>query len=109
MAKLYKNHYDNTKLINSVDADGNKPAFYIVCSRERGPGKTFSFSKLLYEFMIERINTLNKLTGATAGYRLFDATTDNTTYAEHLSVQNDQTDMVIHDKVSYSNYISVIN
>lgn len=49
MAKLYQNHYDNTKLINSLDANGNKPAFYIVCSRERGPGKTFSFSKLLYE------------------------------------------------------------
>ena len=32
---------------------------------------------------------LNNLTGATAGYRLFDATTDNTTDAEHLSVQND--------------------
>lgn len=48
MAKQYKNHYDNTRLINSLDADGNRPAFYIVCSRERGPGKTFSFAKLLY-------------------------------------------------------------
>ena len=35
---------------------------------------------------------LNNLTGATAGYRLFDATTDNTTDAEHLSVQNDAID-----------------
>ena len=32
---------------------------------------------------------LSNLTGATAGYRLFDATTDNMTDAEHLSVQND--------------------
>lgn len=53
-AKLYKEHYDNSKLINSVDADGNRPAFYIVCSRERGPGKTFSFCKLLYENFTEK-------------------------------------------------------
>lgn len=34
---------------------------------------------------------LNNLTGATAGYRLFDATTDNTTTA-HQKVQNDAID-----------------
>ena len=54
MSKLYHKHYDNSKLINSLDADGNRPAFYIVCSRERGPGKTFSFSKLLFENFTEK-------------------------------------------------------
>lgn len=53
MAKLYEGHYDNTKLINSLDADGEKPAFYIVCSKLRGPGKTFSFSKLLINHYLE--------------------------------------------------------
>ena len=54
MSKEYQNHYDNTKLINSLDADGERPAFYIVCSRERGPGKTFSFSKLLVNNFLEK-------------------------------------------------------
>ena len=54
MGKEYQNHYDNTKLINSLDADGERPAFYIVCSRERGPGKTFSFSKLLINNFLEK-------------------------------------------------------
>ena len=53
MAKKYVGHYDNTKLINSLDADGERPAFYIVCSRERGPGKSFSFSKLLFEHFLD--------------------------------------------------------
>lgn len=47
--KLYEEHYNNEKLITSLDADGEAPCFFIVCSKERGPGKTFSFSKTLME------------------------------------------------------------
>ena len=54
MSKTYKNHYDCSYLVNALDADGEKPCFYIVCSAERGPGKTFSFSKLLYTNFIEK-------------------------------------------------------
>lgn len=54
MAYVYKEHYDNTYLVNSLDKNGNKPAFFIVCSKHRGPGKTFSFSKLLYNNFVER-------------------------------------------------------
>lgn len=53
MAKLYQEHYDCTKLINTLDADGERPAFYIVCSRLRGPGKTYQFSKLMIEKFLE--------------------------------------------------------
>lgn len=48
MSKRYLKHYNNSMLINSLDKNGNKPAFFIVCSRERGPGKTFSFCETLY-------------------------------------------------------------
>ena len=47
--KKYSEHYDNTKLINSLDSDGEVPCFFIVCSKLRGPGKTFQFSKMLIE------------------------------------------------------------
>lgn len=47
MSKIYNEHYDNTKLINTLDVDGEAPCFFIVCSKLRGPGKTFSFSKLM--------------------------------------------------------------
>lgn len=53
MSKKYKEHYDATKLLNTLDANGEKPCFYIVCSHERGPGKTFQFSKLLIERFLE--------------------------------------------------------
>lgn len=53
MAKLYKKHYNCQRLVNSLDADGDKPAFFIVCSKLRGPGKTFSFSELLIEKFLE--------------------------------------------------------
>lgn len=54
MAHVYKGHYNNNYLINALDKNNEKPAFFIVCSRERGPGKTFSFSKLLYNNFVER-------------------------------------------------------
>ena len=47
--------YDCTKLVNSLDKNGEKPELFIVCSRVRGPGKTFSFTKkLLDDFMADR-------------------------------------------------------
>lgn len=52
MSKLYDEHYDCTKLINSLDADGETPAFFVVCSKQRGPGKTFQFSKLMVEHFL---------------------------------------------------------
>lgn len=53
MAKLYQEHYNNSKLINSLDSDGEAPCFFIVCSKLRGPGKTHSFSKLLITKYLE--------------------------------------------------------
>ena len=53
MGVTYNKHYSCEKLIHTLDRNGNKPAFFIVCSRERGPGKTYSFSKLLFEDFLE--------------------------------------------------------
>lgn len=46
--------YNNEKLMNSKDKNGETPALYIVCSETRGPGKTFSFASLLLQGFIER-------------------------------------------------------
>lgn len=54
MARTYKEHYNNTKLITSLDRNGEVPTFFIVCSRLRGPGKTYQMCKMLFEkFMDE--------------------------------------------------------
>lgn len=53
MAKIYEDFYNCVKLVNALDADGERPAFYIVCSHERGPGKSYSFSKLLFNNFLE--------------------------------------------------------
>lgn len=47
MSKKYQDFYDCTKLINSLDKYGKKPEIFIVCSSDRGPGKTTQFSKKL--------------------------------------------------------------
>lgn len=47
--------YSGDKLLNTLDKNGDKPELYIVCSRVRGPGKTFNFTKkLLDDFMVEK-------------------------------------------------------
>lgn len=47
--------YSCEKLIHTLDKNGDKPELFIVCSRVRGPGKTFSFTKkLLDDFMADR-------------------------------------------------------
>lgn len=44
--------YSATGLLDSLDRNGEKPELYIVCSRVRGPGKTFSFTHhLMKTFM----------------------------------------------------------
>ena len=40
--------YSNKKLLAALDKNGEKPELYIVCSRVRGPGKTFSFAEKLF-------------------------------------------------------------
>lgn len=46
------NFYDGSKLLATLDKNGDKPELFIVCSRVRGPGKTFWFTrKLLDDFM----------------------------------------------------------
>lgn len=47
------NFYNNKPLLDTLDSDGLKPAVFIVCSRVRGPGKTFSFVKLLIDVFIK--------------------------------------------------------
>lgn len=46
--------YDNTKLLNTLDKNGEKPELFIVCSRVRGPGKTFSFTKKLINDFLDK-------------------------------------------------------
>lgn len=47
--------YSGDKLLSTLDKDGEKPELFIVCSRVRGPGKTFYFTKkLLDDFMKEK-------------------------------------------------------
>lgn len=41
--------YSNEKLLHTMDKNGDRPELYIVCSRVRGPGKTFSFTKKLMD------------------------------------------------------------
>lgn len=49
MAKTYKEHYNLDTILKTFDSNGNIPCFYVICSAERGPGKTYSVSKLLYD------------------------------------------------------------
>lgn len=46
MSSIY---YDPAKLLNSLDATGQKPELFFAVSPGRGPGKTFSFSKWCIE------------------------------------------------------------
>lgn len=46
---IYTGFYDNTKLLEATDANGVKPEVYFVCSRGRSAGKTYQFSKTLWE------------------------------------------------------------
>lgn len=52
-SKIYKEHYDGSFIMDSKDALGNDATFRIVCSLERGPGKSFWFSSLLVESFLE--------------------------------------------------------
>ena len=45
MGKTYKDFYDATKLLNSLDKNGKVPEVFITCSSDRGPGKTTQFCK----------------------------------------------------------------
>lgn len=47
-AFTYKEHYNCDYLLNSLDADGLVPFVYICVSVERGPGKTYSISRWLF-------------------------------------------------------------
>lgn len=47
-------YYSNERLLNTLDRNGEKPELYMVCSRVRGPGKTYSFSKKLMTDFMER-------------------------------------------------------
>lgn len=49
--------YDGTKLLNTLDQNGEKPELFIVCSRVRGPGKSFFFSKLCMDTFFESDKT----------------------------------------------------
>lgn len=54
MAYVYKEHYDATYLMNSKDKNGLDPCFFIACSIDRGPGKSFSFSKKLFNKFLDK-------------------------------------------------------
>ena len=41
-------------LLKLKDCNGKKPNFIFVCSKERGPGKTFSFTELLMKNLLEK-------------------------------------------------------
>lgn len=52
--KDYEEHYDITKkMMKELDCNGQVPAFRIVCSATRGPGKSYSTSKMLFEEWLE--------------------------------------------------------
>lgn len=55
MAKKYQGHYNCKKLISTLDAEGQKPTYYVVVSDDsnRGAGKTFGFSKLLVDHFMD--------------------------------------------------------
>lgn len=44
--------YNCQGLLDSLDKNGEKPELFIVCSRVRGPGKTFSFTSHLMDTFI---------------------------------------------------------
>lgn len=41
--------YDNSRLVNAKDEDGDRPQLFFSVSDERGPGKTFSFVKMFWQ------------------------------------------------------------
>lgn len=52
-SKVYKQHYDPSFIMNSKDALGNDATWRIICSMERGPGKSYGFSKILITSFLE--------------------------------------------------------
>lgn len=52
-SKVYKQHYDPTFIMNAKDADGCEPCWRIICSQERGPGKSFGFSKIMVNKLLD--------------------------------------------------------
>lgn len=46
--------YDGTELLSKRDAEGQLPELYICCSRTRSAGKTFFFTKKLFEDYLEK-------------------------------------------------------
>lgn len=47
--------YSGDKLLSTLDCNGERAELFIVCSRVRGPGKTFYFTKkLLDDFMADK-------------------------------------------------------
>lgn len=49
MAFVYTKYYDNTYILSLKDSKGDKPEVYFVVSPQRGPGKTYSFTKTIFE------------------------------------------------------------
>lgn len=45
--------YDAQGLLSTLDMNGEKPELYIVCSRVRGPGKTFSLTRHLMQTYLD--------------------------------------------------------
>ena len=52
-SKPYSEHYDGTMLTSSKDRNGLDPLAFIVSSKERGPGKTFWFSRKLVNHFLD--------------------------------------------------------
>lgn len=106
MSKTYTEHYDCTKLINSLDADGQRPAWYIVCSPERGPGKSYQFSKLLLTDYLENGNKFILLTrnACDLGTSLAEGTLNS--YVK--SINSPLKDYTISEKIGVRNTYSNI-
>lgn len=54
MSHVYDKYYDGDYLMSCTDMNGEKPGFYIVCSPERGPGKTTYFSRRLIRNFLDK-------------------------------------------------------
>ena len=98
--------YDGTELLSKRDAEGQLPEIYIVCSRTRSAGKTFFFTKKLFEDFLANpekgkfiIFCRNKLELGSVAEGMFKGMLDfyhpEFTMSEHIQMKGSYSNIII--------------
>lgn len=98
--------YDGTELLSKRDAEGQLPEIYIVCSRTRSAGKTFFFTKKLFEDFLANpekgkfiIFCRNKLELGSVAEGMFKGMLDfyypDYTISEHIQMKGSYSNIIV--------------